>query len=227
MQRCNCHPEDEQSWIDQDRGIDVKQRHQLSLQLLGPFRAFVEGSPQRLHARAGREARSHTKLTGSSRDGNGPSSLTSPAHAGDTCLPPCPLTAALGVLGGRWNLIVLYWLADGTRRFSDLQRFIPDVTHKMLTSTLRQLESAGLVDRHVYPEVPPRRVLAQRPRAQRPAGYRSRAPVGPPAPPAQGVERRVSASSQCIVATEFALEGGSRRRLSRSHRPMRCEPHSA
>jgi DNA-binding HxlR family transcriptional regulator len=62
----------------------------------------------------------------------------------------------MAVLGGRWNLIVLYWLANGTHRFSDLQRLIPDVTHKMLTSTLRQLESAGLVDRRVYPEVPPR-----------------------------------------------------------------------
>lgn len=64
--------------------------------------------------------------------------------------------AAIEVLGGRWNLIVLYWLADGTRRFSDLQRLIPDVTHKMLTSTLRQLESADLVDRRIYAEVPPR-----------------------------------------------------------------------
>lgn len=69
---------------------------------------------------------------------------------------PCPLTAALAVLGGRWNLIVLYWLVEGTQRFSDLQRRIPDVTHKVLTSTLRQLESAGLVERRVYPEVPPR-----------------------------------------------------------------------
>lgn len=84
--------------------------------------------------------------------------LASPTHPEDTSSPaaPCPLTAAIEVLGGRWNLIVLYWLADGTRRFSDLQRLIPDVTHKMLTSTLRQLESAGLVDRHIYPEVPPR-----------------------------------------------------------------------
>lgn len=51
---------------------------------------------------------------------------------------------------------MLYWLAHGTQRFSDLQRLIPDVTHKMLTSTLRQLETAGLVHRRVYPEVPPR-----------------------------------------------------------------------
>jgi DNA-binding HxlR family transcriptional regulator len=84
--------------------------------------------------------------------------LTSVTHRDDTSGPasPCPLTTALEVLGGRWNLIVLYWLADGARRFSDLQRLMPDVTHKMLTSTLRQLESAGLVDRHVYPQVPPR-----------------------------------------------------------------------
>jgi DNA-binding HxlR family transcriptional regulator len=86
--------------------------------------------------------------------------LPSPTHPGDTSLAtsPCPLTAAVTVLGGRWNLIVLYWLADspGTLRFSDLQRLIPDVTHKMLTSTLRQLESAGLVDRCIHPEVPPR-----------------------------------------------------------------------
>jgi len=51
---------------------------------------------------------------------------------------------------------VLYWLAEGTQRFSELERLIPDVTHKMLTSTLRQLELAGLVERRVYPEVPPR-----------------------------------------------------------------------
>ncbi len=84
--------------------------------------------------------------------------MASPTHAEETYPPPqpCPLTAALEVLGGRWNLIVLYWLADGTRRFSDLERLIPDVTHKMLASTLRRLESAGVVDRRVYAEVPPR-----------------------------------------------------------------------
>jgi DNA-binding HxlR family transcriptional regulator len=84
--------------------------------------------------------------------------LASPTHPEETTVAasPCPLTAALEVLGGRWSLIALYWLADGTRRFSDLQRLMPDITHKMLTSTLRQLESAGLVERHVYAEVPPR-----------------------------------------------------------------------
>jgi DNA-binding HxlR family transcriptional regulator len=84
--------------------------------------------------------------------------FATPTHLGVTMTPaePCPLTSAIAVIGGRWNLIVLYWLAADTRRFGDLQRLMPDVTHKMLTSTLRQLESADLVRRHVYPEVPPR-----------------------------------------------------------------------
>jgi len=69
---------------------------------------------------------------------------------------PCPLTAALNVIGGKWNVIVLYWLTTGTQRFSDLQRLMPAVTHKVLTASLRQLEQDGLVLRSVYPEVPPR-----------------------------------------------------------------------
>jgi DNA-binding HxlR family transcriptional regulator len=69
---------------------------------------------------------------------------------------PCPLTAALNVIGGKWNVIVLYWLATGTQRFSDLQRLMPAVTHKVLTASLRQLEHDGLVLRAVYPVVPPR-----------------------------------------------------------------------
>jgi DNA-binding HxlR family transcriptional regulator len=69
---------------------------------------------------------------------------------------PCPLTAALNAIGGKWNVIVLYWLATGTQRFSDLQRLMPAITHKVLTASLRQLEDEGLVLRAVYPEVPPR-----------------------------------------------------------------------
>lgn len=69
---------------------------------------------------------------------------------------PCPLTTALDVIGGKWSLIILYWLATGTRRFNELQRLAPGVSHKVLTSTLRRLESDGLVVRTVHPEVPPR-----------------------------------------------------------------------
>ena len=68
----------------------------------------------------------------------------------------CPLTAALGVIGGRWALIALYWLSTGTRRFNELRRLMPSISAKVLAETLRDLEHAGLLERTVYPEVPPR-----------------------------------------------------------------------
>lgn len=74
----------------------------------------------------------------------------------DQAAAPCPLTAALEVLGGKWKLIILYWLAQGVHRFSDLQRRQPAITHKVLTDSLRQLEDHGLVARTIYPEVPPK-----------------------------------------------------------------------
>ena len=68
----------------------------------------------------------------------------------------CPLTAALEVVGGKWNMIVLYWLSSGTRRFNGLRRLMPNVSHKVLAATLRDLEQAQLIERTVHAEVPPR-----------------------------------------------------------------------
>jgi len=68
----------------------------------------------------------------------------------------CPLTAALNAIGGKWNMICLYWLDTGTRRFNELQRLMPDISHKVLAETLRTLEQQGLVTRTEFPEVPPR-----------------------------------------------------------------------
>ena len=68
----------------------------------------------------------------------------------------CPMTAALNAIGGKWSLICLYWLDSGTRRFNELRRLMPDVSHKVLTATLRNLEHEGLVCRTVHAEVPPR-----------------------------------------------------------------------
>ena len=68
----------------------------------------------------------------------------------------CPLTAALEAIGGKWSMIVLYWLDSGTRRFNELRRLMPDISHKVLAATLRNLERDGLVCRTVYPEVPSR-----------------------------------------------------------------------
>lgn len=64
-------------------------------------------------------------------------------------LASCPLNAALEVIGGTWQLIVLYALTQRPRRFNELQRLAPGVSHKVLTQTVRQLEAHGLVEREI------------------------------------------------------------------------------
>jgi len=59
----------------------------------------------------------------------------------------CPLTAALDAVGGKWSLVCLYFLGLGPRRFNELQALVPDVSHKVLTETLRALARHGLVVR--------------------------------------------------------------------------------
>jgi DNA-binding HxlR family transcriptional regulator len=62
-------------------------------------------------------------------------------------LQDCPMTAALNAIGGKWSMICLYWLDSGTRRFNELQRLMPGISHKVLTTTLRNLEQEGLICR--------------------------------------------------------------------------------
>jgi len=64
--------------------------------------------------------------------------------------------AALEVIGGKWKGVTLFHLLDGVKRFNDLQRDVGNVTQRMLTKQLRELEDAGLVNREVYPVVPPK-----------------------------------------------------------------------
>jgi DNA-binding HxlR family transcriptional regulator len=69
----------------------------------------------------------------------------------------CPIRNLLCRLGDKWSMLVLISLhANGVMRFSDLQRSIGDISHRMLTVTLRSLEADGVVSRTIYPEVPPR-----------------------------------------------------------------------
>ncbi len=69
---------------------------------------------------------------------------------------PCPLNTAVEALGGKWKPLIVYQLRSGMKRFSELQRAIPDATRQMLTQQLRQLETDGIVSRTVHPVVPPR-----------------------------------------------------------------------
>lgn len=64
--------------------------------------------------------------------------------------------AAIEVLGGKWKTIILCHLSNGPMRTSALKRAIPTVTQKMLTQQLRDLETAGVVQRHIYSQVPPK-----------------------------------------------------------------------
>lgn len=59
------------------------------------------------------------------------------------------------LLSGRWRTLLIYYLIDGPKRFSDLRRDNPTISHRMLTLDLRELEAAGVVSRTVYPTKPP------------------------------------------------------------------------
>jgi len=87
----------------------------------------------------------------------------------DAMFPDCPIRQILSRIGNKWALLVFYSLVNAGKdslRFKELQQLIPDVSQKMLTSTLRTLEEDGYVTRTVFPEVPPRVEYALTARAQ-------------------------------------------------------------
>jgi DNA-binding HxlR family transcriptional regulator len=72
------------------------------------------------------------------------------------CQYSCSVEATLDVMGGKWKGVILFHLLKGTKRFNELRRMLPEVTQRMLTLQLRELEEVGIVHREIYKEVPPK-----------------------------------------------------------------------
>lgn len=76
----------------------------------------------------------------------------------DLHFPDCPIRNVIARIGDRWSILILLTLEPARQpmRFKEIQQAIPDISQKMLTRTLRDLEADGFVHRHAYAEVPPR-----------------------------------------------------------------------
>ena len=73
-----------------------------------------------------------------------------------TALPVCPVEVTLALISDRWKVLILRDLMQDTRRFGELKRSVGHISQKVLTTNLRSMEQSGLINRHVYAEVPPR-----------------------------------------------------------------------
>lgn len=74
-----------------------------------------------------------------------------------TCLSSCPVRNVVARFSGKWSMLVLCVLAENeSTRFNAISKAIPDISPKVLTETLRNLETDGLIARHLYAEIPPR-----------------------------------------------------------------------
>lgn len=74
---------------------------------------------------------------------------------------PCPVETTLNIIGNKWKFLIIWHLLSGKKRFGELQRSISatknqDISQKVLTQNLRELQEAGLVAREVFAQVPPK-----------------------------------------------------------------------
>ncbi|MEL6561360.1 MAG: helix-turn-helix domain-containing protein [Bacteroidota bacterium] len=68
----------------------------------------------------------------------------------------CPVTFCMHKIGGKWKQIIIYLMRKGANRFGVLERGIEGITKQMLTKQLREMEADGILNRKIYPEIPPR-----------------------------------------------------------------------
>jgi len=71
-------------------------------------------------------------------------------------LPACPVATTVQLIGNKWKLLIIRNLLERTWRFNELQKSLQGISQKVLTDSLRSMESDGIIIRTVYPEVPPR-----------------------------------------------------------------------
>ena len=71
-------------------------------------------------------------------------------------LPACPVELTLLLISNKWKILIIRDLLEGTKRFSELKKSINNISQKVLTSNLREMEENELLTRKIYPEVPPR-----------------------------------------------------------------------
>ena len=71
-------------------------------------------------------------------------------------MPECPVEMTLQLIGDKWKVLIIRDLLGGTKRFNELMRSVSGISQKVLTANLRSLEASGLVNRKVYPQVPPK-----------------------------------------------------------------------
>jgi DNA-binding HxlR family transcriptional regulator len=82
--------------------------------------------------------------------------MTKIRHSRLDCNPGCSVEATISLIDGKWKCVILFHLLGETLRFNELRRLVPEVTQRMLTNQLRELEADGLIVRKVYPQVPPK-----------------------------------------------------------------------
>ena len=68
----------------------------------------------------------------------------------------CPVESTLAAIGGRWKVLVIHHLLEGTRRFGELTRLLKGVSARTLTRQLRELEESGIINRYVHRQIPPK-----------------------------------------------------------------------
>jgi DNA-binding HxlR family transcriptional regulator len=68
----------------------------------------------------------------------------------------CPVTATMDIIGGKWKILILYLIYNDINRFGKMGMVLKGISKQMLTSQLRELENDGIIERKIFPEIPPR-----------------------------------------------------------------------